>query len=195
MAQNETQNPLRRREDWETPTGLYEYLDSRFSFAIDLAATGENSKAPLYISKETTDEEQIALRRMVGPRWAFTNPPYKERGSGMLLEMERIFSWDRVVALIPAGLCNVWFSPVYKLCKDVFLLGRIPFEGASAGAKFDVCLAIRDVYGGLPDDLVKFLERISRKHIPINGAVGGKEERKLLLSLCREGFDVSDSSR
>jgi len=194
MALNETQDSELRREDWETPDGLYSYLNLAFEFWVDLAASSKNTKCELFLSEFMSEEDILKVRRKVGPNWAFVNPPYKPTGNKMRAEMERVFSWDSVVGLIPAALCNEWFKPVMLKCSDVFLLGRIPFKGASAGAKFDVCLAVRDVFRRLTEGQKDALVSISKKHIRLDGQVGGRPERELLLRLCREATYVGDRS-
>lgn len=194
MALNETQNPELRREDWETPDGLYDYLNLAFDFRVDLAASPENTKCKLFLTESMSEEDIFRIRRKVGARWAFTNPPYKQKGNEMRAEMERVFTWDSVVGLIPAALCNEWFKPIYTRCSDIFLLGRIPFKGASAGAKFDVCLVVRDVYRKLTEGQKDVMVSICKKHIRLDGQIGGRPERELLLRLCREDMYVGDRS-
>jgi phage N-6-adenine-methyltransferase len=194
LSLNETQNSELRREDWETPDGLFGYLNLVFDFWVDLAASPENSKCKLFLTESMTEEETLSVRRKVGSNWAFVNPPYKSTSNKMRTEMERAFSWDSVVGLIPAALCNEWFKPIYTRCSDIFLLGRIPFKGASAGAKFDVCLVVRDVFKKLTEGQNDSLVGISKKHIRLDGQVGGRPERELLLRLCREATYVGNRS-
>ena len=41
-----------RRDDWETPKGLFDYLDSRFDFEIDAAASKENALLSAFWTEE-----------------------------------------------------------------------------------------------------------------------------------------------
>ena len=42
-----------KTEMWETPQDLYNYLDSKYHFDLDVCATSENAKCSKYFSPET----------------------------------------------------------------------------------------------------------------------------------------------
>ena len=40
------------KDDWETPSTLFQRLDSEFGFTIDVCATHQNTKCPRYYTEE-----------------------------------------------------------------------------------------------------------------------------------------------
>lgn len=44
---------LHNSDEWATPWGLFEELDSEFNFSVDVCATDDNHKCKKYYTKET----------------------------------------------------------------------------------------------------------------------------------------------
>ena len=47
-----------RTEEWATPQKFYDELNNEFNFVVDVAATKENAKAPLFFTKKTDGLKQ-----------------------------------------------------------------------------------------------------------------------------------------
>lgn len=152
MTRNKRNDSAGRREDWETPRWLFDYLDKTvgFNFAIDLAASSENALCVEFIDNEInvlTCERKDFLDG--GPfndlahRWAWCNPPYGKSG---------LTAWSKlltktvpsVVALIPASVGAQWFHHFFSTATVVvFINKRLKFGNAPQGAQFDSALYIR----------------------------------------------------
>ncbi|EPC12611.1 Chaperone protein DnaJ [Lacticaseibacillus paracasei subsp. tolerans Lpl7] len=61
------------KDDWETPQKLFEKLNDRYHFVIDLAATSKNAKCKNYYTVED-DALSKDWSKVNGPKWL--NPPY-----------------------------------------------------------------------------------------------------------------------
>ena len=113
------------RTDWETPAGLFADLDAEFSFTLDVAATAENAKCPLYF----TPEQDGLKQRWAGVCWC--NPPYGREMPNWL--RKAILEASRgvvTVCLIPARTNTGWFHDYCLRHGEVrFVRGRPKFVG------------------------------------------------------------------
>ena len=159
--QSEKQKSL-RKEDWETPDGLYNPLHEVFGFTIDLAASEENTKTGYYVDEKLdftrqslkdilvlkTDipgEVQNVNLSELRDQWCWCNPPYKKKGLGIWVE--KLCAIPNVVALLPASLCTDWFLPIYSNFNYICLIaGRVVFKGAPSTAPFESVLVIKTRY-------------------------------------------------
>jgi phage N-6-adenine-methyltransferase len=176
-----------RKETWETPTGLFAYLDAFFQFEADIAASAENRKCRKFISSESNGLEIEESIDSTSVSWVFANPPYKPTSSAMTAELRRIFNWKNVVALIPAAFANRWFEVAFRECQDFFIVGRVQFTGAEYPTKFDLCLAVKSSTVKLTDEVRSALNLISVVSFCYGQAplVGGAESRARFLDICR----------
>lgn len=71
--QQASQTPADARDEWRSPRFVFDFMDRRFDFCVDLAASHSNALCPVYITK---DENSLAQdwSRFAGP--GFCNPPY-----------------------------------------------------------------------------------------------------------------------
>lgn len=143
MANNTTgQN---RREDWETPTWLYDYLVTwcGFDFRIDLAASKDNTKTRIWIDS-SSDFLKTGYRCN---EWAWCNPPYKVHGNAMKEWSRALMQVNKVVCLVPATVGAVWFQPFWDRARAIcFLRKRLKFElggNVQNTAMFDSALVVK----------------------------------------------------
>lgn len=61
------------KDDWTTPQSLFDELDAKYHFALDVAASKENTKCAKYFDKEADGLVQ-AWNAGGGACWC--NPPY-----------------------------------------------------------------------------------------------------------------------
>lgn len=128
-------------EEWETPPALFKQLDEIFHFNIDVCATKENAKCPLYFTKEENGLEQ---------EWngvCFCNPPYG-RSLGRWLEKaaKEEKRGVKTVVLIPARTDTKWFKEFCAHHTIYFIEGRLRFNGSKENAPFPSMLVIFDGY-------------------------------------------------
>jgi phage N-6-adenine-methyltransferase len=144
MPKNKANHTETRREDWGTPKDLFDKLDAVFHFAVDLAATAENTLCPQYCSAEDGDNGFFDLTKDDFSRveWHWCNPPY---GADLERWVEEVATKvDKAVMLIPASPGNRWWHRTLwpKANVVVFLCGRLTFEGAPSPAQFDSALIV-----------------------------------------------------
>lgn len=127
------------RDDWRTPTHLFDELNEEFHFDVDLCADDSNHLCEEYYTKER-DGMQADL---TGKR-VYCNPPY-----GRTLE-----KWVRkcamsnstvAVMLIPARTDTAWFHDYVwqnPLAEIRFIRRRLRFEGSTTDAPFPSMIVI-----------------------------------------------------
>lgn len=129
---------------WETPQYLFDKLNSKFNFDVDVCATKENAKCEKFYTKK----QNGLLKEWKGVCWC--NPPYGRE----------IIKWVRkasisakngatVVMLIPARTDTKWFHDyIYKKenVKIKFIRGRLKFGSAKNAAPFPSMLVLFKPY-------------------------------------------------
>ena len=147
------------KDDWETPSTLFQRLDSEFGFTIDVCATHQNTKCPRYYT-----EEDDGLAQDWGGETVWCNPPYSRDGKQDLW-VKKAFEESQkpgtiVVMLIPARTDTARFHEYIKGKAEIrFIRDRLVFEidgkpvldknGRPQGAPFPSMLVI---WGGKNDE-------------------------------------------
>ena len=131
------------KEDWATPDDLYEKYNSIYHFDIDLAASQENTKHPVFFSKEQDSLKQDWHKY---GKCGWLNPPYGRR---MLLWIKKCYEESlngfTAVVLLPARTDVKWFHQFIYKKKNVeveFLRGRLQFKEAKFKAPFPSMVVI-----------------------------------------------------
>lgn len=119
-----------RRDDWETPIKLFEFLHGLFQFEIDAAASKENALLPRYWT-----EEDNALEQDWSGKRIFCNPPYSL--SAQFADKFFDAETGTGVMLLPVRSDRLWFQrllhqPSTATC---WITGRLKF-GDKAGSAF-----------------------------------------------------------
>jgi phage N-6-adenine-methyltransferase len=134
--------------EWETPPVLFDALDRRFHFSLDVCATSENAKCASYY---TVDDDALS-QPWTGNVWC--NPPYARdipKFLGKARKELEALQCDVVVCLLPARTDTKWFhSYVWDNVSHhprtgvsvEFLSGRLRFVGAPSSAPFPSMLVI-----------------------------------------------------
>ena len=119
------------RDDWETPQHLFDQLNEKFHFGLDVAASESNAKCTKFYTKEM-DGLSLPWSRS---NWC--NPPY---GSEILKWCrkadEEAQKGNLTVMLIPTRTDTRWFHEHCKKYRIEFIRGRIKFVGAKYTAPF-----------------------------------------------------------
>lgn len=150
MSDNKANHSETRREDWGTPRGLFDRLDSVFDFAADLCANTHNARAKLFIDEHTDVNSEAAafvVENFIAPdRYMWINPPYKSHGgTGKYVGRAVELAGPRgLVCLIPVSAGSKWWEVNVWPWFDAFIWPRrFPFEGAGQNAKFDCAICVR----------------------------------------------------
>lgn len=117
-------------QEWSTPPSIFVPLDKEFNFVLDVCATKENTKVPMFYY---TKEDDALSKDWVGHCWM--NPPFNELGKWVKkasLEGARPMTW--VICLLPARTnTNWWHEYVMKASEIRFVIGRPKFNDSTHG--------------------------------------------------------------
>jgi len=132
MTTMPAQKPGRSRQDYATPPEFIAAVKQRLgieSFVIDLAASADNTKAPLYF-----DEENDSLAQdwttYAWDEWCWLNPPFANIAPWAEKCKEAAIAGVRIAFLVPAAVGSNWFRDYVDGWAHVLMLnGRISFDG------------------------------------------------------------------
>lgn len=85
-------------DDRETPPELFDPLNARFGFTLDVAASAGNAKCARYFTREDNGLEQSWAGERV---WC--NPPYSDIGSWIIKAWRESASASLIVLLVPSN--------------------------------------------------------------------------------------------
>ena len=115
---------------WQTPIELYEFLNARFSFVCDIAASDHNHLHPNYL----TESYDSALNGWAHLKsgYAFCNPPYSNILPWVKRAREAADLGVGTVMLLPVDTSVDWFNQLRKLASEIYFIvnGRISFVRA-----------------------------------------------------------------
>ena len=122
------QKPGKSKQDYATPWPFIRALETRFGrIELDLAATKDNTKAPLFITPEQ-DSLTVDWDRM-DAKLAFLNPPFNLCGdfARKCARAERL----PILFLVPASVGSEWWAREVDGKADLVLFARprIEFDG------------------------------------------------------------------
>lgn len=118
------------KDFWQTPIELYEYLNARFHFVCDVAASDHNHLHLNYLT-ESYNSLINGWAHLRGG-YAFCNPPY----SGILPWIEKAKEAKEkgvgTVMLLPSDTSTTWFKKLIIFASEVTFItgGRISFVNA-----------------------------------------------------------------
>lgn len=120
-----------KRDDWETPQGLFDELDAVYRFTLDPCSTDANAKC----AKHYTLQDDGLAKSWAGER-VFVNPPYGRAIAPWVRKCAEESDGALVVALLPARTDTAWFHDyVYGKADIRFLRGRLRFELGGGSAR------------------------------------------------------------
>lgn len=113
-----------KSDEWQTPSDFFNALNDRFDFSYDLAATRENSKAPLCFTKEDNSLSKN-WNRVKGNCWM--NPPFSLAKEFFKKASE---SRNKIVAIYKAANMEteVWQKYIFPHAKVHVLGKRLNYE-------------------------------------------------------------------
>jgi phage N-6-adenine-methyltransferase len=132
------------RQDWATPSQLFETLNREFQFALDVCATADTAKCRRYIDK-AEDATGCNWEQLSCGQACWMNPPYgRDIGRWIEKASREARLGCTVVALLPARTDTSWFHAyILGKCEIRFLRGRLEFDGTKrARAPFPSMIVI-----------------------------------------------------
>ena len=124
--------------EWSTPPDLFDRLNARFGFTVDVCATPDNAKCERYFTR--ADDALVQTWDGV----CFMNPPYgRDIKYWVAKAHDSAGAGATVVCLLPVRTDTVWWQRFVEPDGEVeFIKGRIRFGGATAGAPFPSAVVV-----------------------------------------------------
>ncbi|MCX8596778.1 phage N-6-adenine-methyltransferase [Gilliamella sp. B3486] len=115
------------RDLWQTPIELYEYLNARFNFVCDVAASDHNYLHLNYLT-ESYDSVLNGWSHLKSG-YAFCNPPYSRILPWIKTAREAADHGVGTVMLLPVDTSVEWFNELRRLASEIYFIvnGRISF--------------------------------------------------------------------
>lgn len=133
--------------EWETPQKLFDLLNEKWHFDLDVCATAENNKCEHFFSKEQDGLKQ----EWTGVCWM--NPPYgRDIRKWVQKAYESSLKGAKVVCLLPARTDTGWWHDFCMKGSIEFIRGRLKFGNSKSGAPFPSAIVIFQKGGELHYD-------------------------------------------
>jgi phage N-6-adenine-methyltransferase len=116
------------KQDWVTPSNLFQVLDDEFHFTLDVAASRDNAKCDKFF---TVDDD--GLKCDWGHEICWMNPPYNNKKKWVIKAYNASLNGATVVCLIPARTNTNWWHDYCMKGEVRFIRGRVKFDGAKHG--------------------------------------------------------------
>lgn len=124
-------------DEWTTPRWLFDRLNKRFLFSIDVAATRENRLCDAWY-----DSHDDGLTQSWEGERVFCNPPYSQISLWAHKFAFEAKNASLIVALIPARVDTRWWQDhIAKADLVHFIRGRLRFGDSKNSAPFPSALA------------------------------------------------------
>lgn len=126
--------PVEIRDLWQTPMWLWNPLNDKYRFRLDVAASHQNHLCDRYFN---TDDDALTrnwLDDNVSPYDAvWCNPPYSETGKWVDKAADEAENHhSAIVMIVPADTSTKWFMKALETCSEIIFLvgGRVNFVRA-----------------------------------------------------------------
>ena len=124
-------------DNWATPQKLFDELNQRYNFELDVCASLENAKCPRFFSLE---DDGLA-QDWQGACWM--NPPYgRAIKDWMAKAYESSKNGAKVVCLVPDRTDTAWWHDYAMKGEITFLRGRLKFGDSKNSAPFPSALVV-----------------------------------------------------
>ena len=125
-------------DQWGTPIDLFQELDRRWNFTLDVCADESNHKVDRYFTREDD-----GLAQTWAPEVCWMNPPYgREISAWMRKAHAESLKGATVVCLVPARTDTAWWHDYAMRGRIEFLRGRLKFGDAKNSAPFPSALVV-----------------------------------------------------
>lgn len=126
-------------DEWGTPQKLFDELNERFDFDVDVCANAENAKCRRYFSKEEDGLKQDWTQF----KTCWMNPPYgRQIGSWIEKAYETSLHGTTVVCLLPSRTDTRWFHDYCVKGDITFIKGRLKFNDGKVPAPFPSMIVV-----------------------------------------------------
>jgi phage N-6-adenine-methyltransferase len=133
------------KQDWETPPEFIRAVEKRYGpIGFDLAAHGENTKAPVWFSKDQDSLKQdwgkIRTANGYAVRVAWLNPPFEDISpwAEKCVSVRDLARWT--LLLVPASMGSLWWCRHVLNKSQADGVPRMKFVGAKDAYPKDLAL-------------------------------------------------------
>jgi phage N-6-adenine-methyltransferase len=124
--------------EWATPQALFDRLDAKWRFDLDVCATPENAKCSRYF---TALEDGLA--QTWAPHTCWMNPPYGRAIKHWIKKAyEESLQGATVVCLIPSRTDTSYWHDYVMKGEVEFIRGRLRFGDATNSAPFPSAIVV-----------------------------------------------------
>ena len=138
-------------DQWATPQDLFNELNAKHKFTLDVCASDWNYKCERYFTVEDD-----GLSQSWGQEICWMNPPYgRGIGNWMRKAVEASLLGAKVVCLVPARTDTAWWHDYAMRGEIEFIRGRIKFvspNGEGDAAPFPSAIVTLHPYGKIEED-------------------------------------------
>ena len=139
------QKPGKSKQDYETPKAFVDSVEARWGrLDVDLAASEENAKAPLFLT-QTTDSLSVDWVRRFRGKACWLNPPYADLApwAEKCAAAGPAMGQGRIYLLTPASVGANWFAEhVHRRALVLGISPRLQFVGTDAVYPKDLMLSV-----------------------------------------------------
>jgi phage N-6-adenine-methyltransferase len=132
-----------KSEIWETPQEFFDKLHAEHGFTLDVCATPENAKCPVFFTKDEDGLSKIWSGYTGIKTVCWMNPPY---GRGIGKWVQKAYEvgklGTKVVCLLPARTDTKWWHEYCLKGQIQFIRGRLKFSGNKWNAPFPNAVVI-----------------------------------------------------
>ena len=128
-----------KTDEWATPQDTFDELNKEFKFTLDVCATKDNTKCPVYY---TLNDDGLS-KDWNGVCWM--NPPYSDIKKWTRKAYEESLKGVTTVALVPSRTDTKWFWDYCYQKPNVeirFIKGRLKFGDSKNSAPFPSMIVI-----------------------------------------------------
>lgn len=123
---------------WATPQDLFDKLNAKYKFTLDVCAVAENTKCDVWFTPEID-----GLAQNWGKDICWMNPPY---GRQIIQWMKKAYESSlcgaTVVCLVPSRTDTRWWHEYAIKGQIEFLRGRLKFGGHKDSAPFPSAIVV-----------------------------------------------------
>lgn len=125
MAQHNSKTPAEVRDSWRTPPWLFAWLDDRFRFDIDLAASDDNCLVDKFF---TVDTDALARPWSKLGRRGFLNCPYSKIDPWVDKAVDEQARGFLTVMVMPSFNGEERFQTIFENASEIIdIVGRVAF--------------------------------------------------------------------
>lgn len=116
--------PLEFRDAWRTPPGVFNWLDDRFNFDVDLCADKTNALVSIYMDK---DFDALTDSWHLYGDTGFCNPPYSQQKDFVNAAVQEAGLGFTTVMLLPVFNGQSFWEQIFDNATVFPIIGRLSF--------------------------------------------------------------------